>query len=409
MNVNGERWLRTLLIGGLVLAIVAPVNAEWNKGLEAFNAKDYATAEKEFEEVTKTNEDYAGGYYMLGNAQMKANKLSNAIASYRKAVEKASGNPAEQMGYKVVLGQTQIKMKQYQPAYETLKSVSASSLPAKNRTSYALNFAMAATKTNRGAEAIKVLNSQVSADNKNASLWGALGVAYDADGNDKKAFESYKKAFETNSKDKKSARNGIRSALSVARRAGSGSEKTKYYTEAAKLSDKLTAIDGDADHYLLAGESWLGAKDYNKALDRFAKVLAKEPQKAIVHFYIGQCYSSTKQYSKAISSLQEALKGGGTNPKLRQQIYNQLGFVYDNMGKYDDAIKMYQEVPNQKMVKAMEAKKEAAAQNQLAVQEKIDYEKKIQALEEQIRALEELGDVEEAARIREFLQGLKED
>ncbi len=215
MNVKGERLLRSLFIAGMVLAIVTPVSAEWNKGLEAFKSKDWATAEKEFEEVTKTNEDYAGGYYMLGRVQVKAKKLSNAVASFRKAVEKASGNPNEQMGYKVILGQTQIRMEQYQKGYETLKSVSVSSLPANNRTSYALNFAMAATKTNRASEAIQVLRSQVKADPKNASLWVALGIAHDADSNDKKAFEAYNKAFSLN-KDASSARNGIRSALSVA-------------------------------------------------------------------------------------------------------------------------------------------------------------------------------------------------
>ena len=79
-----------LTIGiALIIAIgtVAPVSAEWNKGLEAYKAKDWATAAKEFEEVTKTNPDYAGAYYMLGLSQRAAGNLSPALASLRKAVE----------------------------------------------------------------------------------------------------------------------------------------------------------------------------------------------------------------------------------------------------------------------------------------------------------------------------------
>ena len=52
-----------------LLAAASPAHAEWNKGLEAYKNKDWATAVKEFEEVTKTNPDYAGAYYMLGVSQ----------------------------------------------------------------------------------------------------------------------------------------------------------------------------------------------------------------------------------------------------------------------------------------------------------------------------------------------------
>ena len=82
-------WLSLTIGIALIIAIgtVAPVSAEWNKGLEAYKAKDWATAAKEFEEVTKTNPDYAGGYYMLGVSQRAAGQVSPAIASLRKAVE----------------------------------------------------------------------------------------------------------------------------------------------------------------------------------------------------------------------------------------------------------------------------------------------------------------------------------
>ena len=100
----------------VMLVAAATAHAEWNKGLEAYKNKDWATAVQEFEEVTKTNPDYAGGYYMLGVSQRALGQLSPAIASLRKAVEL----DGSQASYKIALGQALLQADQYQNAYELL-------------------------------------------------------------------------------------------------------------------------------------------------------------------------------------------------------------------------------------------------------------------------------------------------
>ena len=113
----------------MLLAATAPAHAEWNKGLEAYKAKDWATAVKEFEEVTKTNPDYAGAYYMLGVSQRANGQLSPAIASLRKAVEL----DGSQASYKIALGQALLQADRFQDAYEVLKPLNISSLDASHR------------------------------------------------------------------------------------------------------------------------------------------------------------------------------------------------------------------------------------------------------------------------------------
>ena len=162
----------------LLLAAALPAHAEWNKGLEAYKKKDWANAVKEFEEVTKTNPDYAGAYYMLGVSQRALGQLSPAIASLRKSVEL----DGSQASYKIALGQALLQADQYQNAYELLKPLSMSSMDASHRSSYALLFAQAATKTNRPGEAISVLTTQARADSRNHRLQQALGSAYTAYG-----------------------------------------------------------------------------------------------------------------------------------------------------------------------------------------------------------------------------------
>ena len=154
-----------LVAFAVVLAVSVPAIAEWNKGLEAYNRKDFAAAATEFEEVTKTNPDYAGGFYMLGLCQRSLGQLSPAVANLRKAVEidqrvASEEGKAPNASYAVGLAQALLQAQQYQEAYNLLKPMSLGSIDARYRSNYALLFAQAATKTNRNGEAIQVLNSQ---------------------------------------------------------------------------------------------------------------------------------------------------------------------------------------------------------------------------------------------------------
>jgi len=386
----------------MLLAASVPAHAEWNKGLEAYKKKDWANAVKEFEEVTKTNPDYAGGYYMLGVSQRALGQVSPAVASLRKAVELDASQPS----YKIALGQALLQLDRYQDAYELLKPIKITSLDGSLRTSYALIFAQAATKTNRSGEAISVLNAQIGADARNPRLYQALGAAYIDAGEEAKAFESYKKAFELNPKDSASGRNAIRAGISIARRSSSSQQKTRYYTEAARVAEKLATTSPTFDHQLLAGEAWLGAKDYGRALGWFDKARAKQPSSALVYYYSAQCKTSLNQLNAAVADLQQALKIGASG-KLRTQVYNQGGYIYDKKKDYDNAIRWYQEANNQKMVAQMQDKKAKAAQNKQRDKECAEFKRKIDALRLQVEELQKLGDMDNAKLLQEQLPGLE--
>ncbi|MEJ2187881.1 MAG: tetratricopeptide repeat protein [Acidobacteriota bacterium] len=386
----------------LLLAASVPAHAEWNKGLEAYKNKDWATAVKEFEEVTKTNPDYAGGYYMLGVSQRAAGQLSPALASLRKAVEL----DGSQSSYKLALAQALLQAKQYQDAYSLLKPLNISSLEAAHRSTYALLFAQAATKTNRPGEAISVLGGQARADSKNPALEQALGAAYAATGDEVKAYEAFKKAYELDPSDATSGRNAARAAIAVARRSSNPTQKADYYTGAARIAEKLAGSSPTFEHELLAGEAWLGAKQYGKALGWFGKASAKQPKSALPHYYSAQCRTSMGDLNDAISDLQQALKLGPSG-KLRTQIYNQGGYVYDKKKDYDKAAQWYGEAGNQKMVSQMQDKKSKQADNIEHDRECAQFKKKIDALRLQVQELEKLGDNDNAKLLKEQLPGLE--
>ena len=120
---------RRMVIGAALIAALVfagPAAAEWNKGLEAYKAKNYAAAAKEFQEVTETNPDYVGGYYMLGLCQRAQNNLSAAIGNLRKAVDLDSAGEAPDPRYSIALAQALIQANQHNEAYAALKKFSFS-------------------------------------------------------------------------------------------------------------------------------------------------------------------------------------------------------------------------------------------------------------------------------------------
>jgi len=386
----------------VLMALASPAYAEWNKGLEAYKNKDWATAVTEFEEVTKTNPDYAGAYYMLGVSQRALGQVSPAIASLRKAVEL----DGSQASYKIALAQALLQADQFQKAYEVLKPINISSIDASLRSSYALLFAQAATKTNRPGEAVNVLTTQVRADTKNSRLQKALGVAYNDLNDDAKAFTAFKAAFELNPRDTDSGKQAVAKGILTARRTSSTQQKNSLYVQSAQIAERLVAASSTFEHNLLAGEAWLGAKEYPKAQSWFDKARAKQPNNALVYFYSAQCKTSMNQLNPAIADLQQAIKIG-VSGKLRTQVYNQGGFIYDKMKNYDNAIQWYQEAGNSKMVAELTSKKDAAAQNRQAQQECSEFKRRIDALRLQVDELEKLGDIDNAKLLQEQLPGLE--
>jgi tetratricopeptide (TPR) repeat protein len=386
----------------MLVALAAPVHAEWNKGLEAYKNKDWATAVTEFEEVTKTNPDYAGAYYMLGVSQRALGRVSPAISSLRKAVEL----DGSQASYKIALAQALLQADQYQSAYEVLKPINISSIDASLRSSYGLLFAQAATKTNRPGEAVNILTTQARADSKNSRLQKALGVAYSDLGDDAKAFAAFKAAFELNPRDTDSGKQAVAKGIVTARRTSSAQQKNSLYVQSAQIAERLVATSSTFEHNLLAGEAWLGAKEYATAQSWFDKARAKQPNNALVYFYTAQCKTSLNQLNPAIADLQQALKIGASG-KLRTQIYNQGGFIYDKMKDYGNAIQWYQEAGNTKMVAEMRDKNERAAQNLQAQQECSEFKRRIDALRLQVDELEKLGDIDNAKLLQEQLPGLE--
>jgi len=399
MNATHTRRLAALVLVLVAVAGTAKAQDDWNDGLNAFKTKDYATAAQQFQAVIQRAPEYAGAYYMLGLTQRAQGNTSQALGNLRKAVEL----DGDQALYRIELGNTLVQAGQYQDAFSTLQALGFSSLPANYRGTYALAYAKAASEVGRCDAAISVLDQQVRADAQNARLYQALGACQAAQGDTTKAFDAYAKAFQLDPSNSDVGQSAVKAGLVAGRRTSNASAKDSLYTRSAGIAEQLANASPTFEHQLLAGEAWMGAKEYRKAISWFEKAKAKQPQNALVYHYLAQSQTSLGQLDAALANEREALKIG-VSGKLRTQVYNQLGFIYDKQGDYPRAEDAYRQAGNSQMVAEMQQKAELNAQNLQADQERREFERKLQALELQIQELEKLGEVEQANELRKQLE-----
>ena len=140
----------------------------------------------------------------------------------------------------------------------------------------------------------------------------------------------------------------------------------------------------------------------------FDKARAQQSNNALPYYYLAQCKTQLNQLNPALADLQQALKLN-LSGKLRTQIYNQGGFIYDKKKDYNNAISWYREAGNQKMVSEMTAKGEAAAQNKAADAECAEFKRTIAALRLQVDELQKIGDNDSAQQLLDQLPALEKD
>ena len=388
------------LLVALAFAANASAQEDWNAGLEAFNNKNYGAAAEQFQAVIERAPNYPGAFYMLGLTQRAQGKASQAVGNLRKAVELDPDTPL----YRIELGNTLVQAGQYSDAFSLLQRMDVTKLPANYRTVYARAFAKAASEVGRADAAISIIGSEARSAN-DAGLWQALGALQAALDNHAEAFGAYRRAFEL-SGDPNHGSSAVRAGIATARRAASASQKNRLYTDVAGLSEQVSAKDPSFDNLLTTGEAWLGAKQYEKALSWFERAQAKQQQNALVTYYRAQCLTSLNRLDSALEALQQALRIGASG-KLRQQIYTQMGYVYDKKKSYGDAARAYTEAGNPRMAQEMREKQELAAQNLQHSQECADFRRKIEALRRQIEELSKLGNSQEVQTLREQLPVLE--
>jgi tetratricopeptide (TPR) repeat protein/uncharacterized RDD family membrane protein YckC len=118
---------------------------------------------------------------------------------------------------------------------------------------------------------------------------------------------------------------------------GVGETPASYWTGSVTLETKrasLTADANDAQSFFDKGLKELWQENWSAALTYFQKAKEKDSQNADVWFYLGYCYDELGRWQDAIESYKQAIR---IKPDYALAHYN-LGVAYDKLGRYQDAI-----------------------------------------------------------------------
>ena len=87
-----RKLITTLSLVALLILGAGAAQADWEAGVAAFKAGNFAEAINQFKAVVEAQPEYAGGHLMLGNAYLKANQPKQAVPQLQKALELNQGD-----------------------------------------------------------------------------------------------------------------------------------------------------------------------------------------------------------------------------------------------------------------------------------------------------------------------------
>jgi tetratricopeptide (TPR) repeat protein len=374
-----------LVVSLLILSATSAL-ADWDQGVAAFTSKNWQQAVSEFQELVKQNPEGWRGYYMLGLSLEQLNRKEEALHNLRKAYDL---NPNE-LSVKLALGRAYSTLRRYGDVTSLLGSVDVSSLPAAQQAAFYQIRGAARSKTHDDSGALKDFEQLVKLKPNDAQVQYSYGsMALSADRLDT-AIAAIKKAVQLDPKDADMKRTYVQTLVRKGRVSQDKAAKKSAYAEAARLAKELAAAAPTYDNYMLQLSAELGAGLYEQAIATGKAALGKKNTDWLAHYYLGQAYTSAKQYEEAERPLLTA-KEKAAKPDDLKQVWRQLGYTYEKQKKYSKSIEAYQFAGDAAGVtRVTENEKTDSFNKQVEEENKIikEMEEEAKKLEEELKELE---------------------
>ena len=174
----------TVAILMLVSVVLAYQGQDLEGGIELYNAKKYADAERVLAEVVQSDGENARAHEFLGLARLSLGKLDEADVELSRAQDLAPGSDSVKVG----LARVSIEKKQFERAEESLKS--AREINGDNSDVPLYSGALKLAKREY-QEAIKDLSDAIARKPDNAYAYYYAGLAYNAVKRPDKMVESF--------------------------------------------------------------------------------------------------------------------------------------------------------------------------------------------------------------------------
>lgn len=385
--------MRSLLVSiSTVLLFSGPALAGWEEGVAAFTKKDYKTAATEFQAMVDQNPDDPRGHFMLGLSLGVLNRKEEGLNHLRKAYDL---NPND-LSIKIELGRAYFSGRLYSEAAKLLGSISSIDLGGLSERRKGAFYKMRAVARQKSSDAggafedYKTLAGLFTQDAQIQHTYGVLAA------NNNQLSEALSALDRADRADPKNP--GIKHSYAIVlqklgRSQRDRNAKKETYLKAAGLAKELVELAPGFDSLLLQCEVELGASLYEEATSSCRDASSKKPSDWLANYYLGQAYSSNRQYAKAEVPLQKALQLASENDLKR--VWAQFGFVYEKQKKYGESIAAYGKAGDSAGIARVRENEATAAENARieADNKKIEaMRKEAEELERQLKELEDGGD-----------------
>lgn len=343
-----------VLAATVILLTGATAFADWEAGVAAFQGQDFNRALREFKAVVEQSPTYAGAHYMLGLTLQRLNRTEEAI----KALQDATRLEPTNAQYAVPTARALLSANRPQDAERAMRAVRAEGLQPQQRQLVLATQAQIAMASGDESRGLTLLQQATQVNPRNADVLAQYGVALSRADRNKEAFETFRRAWDLG-QNESYGRNACAAGIRAAQLTRNESEARTLFRQVATLAGRMYEHKASPDTALTAGEAYLGASDFNSALEWFDRTGVDN---ALVLMYKGQAHASLNRLAPAEQNLRRALERE-PDTNLRRQIYNSLGFVLDKAGKYVEAARAYQEIGDSAKVAEMREKEAKRQQN----------------------------------------------
>jgi len=318
--------IAALLLGSLLLL------AEWDKGVQCYNKKDFKCAEAEFKEVVDLNPEHYAGYYMLGLTYLDSNKLNDAEKNLLLALKYAP----KDYGTLFNLGRLYSKKNDYNKVIQYMTQSLAVDKITPQQRGFSLKMrADAYFNTKQYDKANNDIEEAMKLLPKDESLPCFYGINAYYQKNYEKAFQNLSKAYG------KSGCTGVKNALMLM----DAANQTRNYNKSIEVGEAIVS-HGSKDDKVISqlAVSYIALNNYSKAVENLKKL----PDNSFKLFNLAQIYVSTKDWIAAEEILKVWKQKEPNNPKCLE-LY---GHVYFNTKRPYDALDSF--IAAQKLAPASE-------------------------------------------------------
>lgn len=344
-----------------------PLHAGWQEGVAAYQADQLETALAEFQAVTESRPDFAGGHLMVGQVLSRLDRWSEATVSFARAYEL---EPEPKPGLILPWSRALIEGRQPEKALTLLDRIEPGVLNGDQKLVYHALLSRALTDGEPSARSIERLDRLARGNPDSPVLWQALGHALSRADRPAEAAEAFEHALRLSDDSPASARAYVSAAFDAARTAGDDTRR-EWYGRAVEAAERLVDREPTIDHWLLLGEARLGALQYREAVAAFDKAAVVAPKDPLPDYYLGEAWLGLEDGARAEWVLRDALhKSPGSDLELR--IHTALGRAHHLEKEYLQAAREYRAAGDEERAALMEQYQQLADEN-----DQIDRDRKL--------------------------------